>query len=273
MTAVSINVSSSHSKTSSGGSNESASISFEGPRNNTWSVLAVAVISERDLAVEPPLSRMSLEETAKSRLEENMVQGPRVDRWWDEFWSASDVNIEADYPVLQRFYHTMSYLLRSSMGAQLEVAPGLWGPFSSTDSPGWGDQFTLDYNFQANFWSTCTANRPHFIPQLYTETIVSQMKFGEQRAALADWSEGGWPDVHGGELAGMACGPTPSGKWDHMYGCEKGFGGHVFLLLSFSLALLLSCSCSFFLSFFLPFFLSSFLSSLLCLPLKLTFSV
>jgi len=26
--------------------------------------------------------------------------------------------------------------------------------------------------------------------------------------------------VFGGEVAGMACGPTPKGDWDTMYGCE-----------------------------------------------------
>jgi hypothetical protein len=63
----------------------------------------------------------------------------------------------------------MTYLMRGSM-REGEVAPGLWGPYSTTDFPGWSgkhflapvsfqtplislllsDQMTLDYNFQVH---------------------------------------------------------------------------------------------------------------------------
>ena len=57
----------------------------------------------------------------------------------------------ADLCVFGDRYYCMLYLLRSA--ARLgSVAPSLWGPFSTTDLPSWGDAMTLDYNQEANFW-------------------------------------------------------------------------------------------------------------------------
>jgi hypothetical protein len=66
--------------------------------------------------------------------------------WWSEYWAQTTTMVAPAWPDLERFYRVMMYLQRSSMRAG-KVAPGLWGPFSTTDFPGWSDQFTLDYNF------------------------------------------------------------------------------------------------------------------------------
>ena len=81
---------------------------------------------------------------------------------------------------------------------------------------------TLDYNFEANNWAAAAANHPEVIDD-YAATILSLVPLARARAALADWSEGGWVDVHGAEVAGMSCGPTSD--WDRDYGCARGFGG------------------------------------------------
>ena len=49
------------------------------------------------------------------------------------------------------------------------------------------------------------------------------MELARRRAALEDWSLGGWPDVAGAEVSGMSCGPTPD--WDYDFGCASDFGG------------------------------------------------
>jgi len=141
--------------------------------------------------------------------------------WWAEWWAKSSVELGPANSLLQRWYYTMLYLLRGSARADA-VAPALWGPWSVSDAPLWGDEMTLDYNFEANFWSACSANHPELI-QSYSATIMSLVPLSRQRAALADWSEGGWSDMYGGEVAGMSCGPTID--WDHDYGCPVGFGG------------------------------------------------
>lgn len=83
---------------------------------------------------------------------------------------------------------------------------------------------TLDYNFQANFWGSSTANRPELV-LLYAATLLDSrlVKLGRGRAASTAWAMGGWPDQYGAEVMGMSCGPTPD--WDHGFGCEEGFGG------------------------------------------------
>ena len=57
--------------------------------------------------------------------------------WWGEWWNASSVELGPANAVLQHWYYTMMYLLRSSARADT-VAPALWGPFSVTDAPDWG---------------------------------------------------------------------------------------------------------------------------------------
>jgi hypothetical protein len=48
----------------------------------------------------------------------------------------------------------------------------------------------------ANYWSASTANHPEVIGP-YASTVLSLVPFAQQRAKLADWSLGGWPDEYG----------------------------------------------------------------------------
>eukprot|EP01052_Picozoa_sp_SAG31_P032011 SAG31_NODE_3463_length_4245_cov_2.612397_3_plen_81_part_00 len=57
----------------------------------------------------------------------------------------------------------------------------------------------------------------------YSATVLSLVPLARKRAALNDWSPGGWSDVYGAEIAGMGCGW--GGGYDNDYGCPKGFGG------------------------------------------------
>jgi len=82
---------------------------------------------------------------------------------------------------------------------------------------------TLDYNFEATFWSAATANHADSL-RAYTRAIFKSrlLPLARARAAQKDWSPGGWPDRLGAAVMGMSCGPTPD--WDHDYGCSPGFG-------------------------------------------------
>jgi hypothetical protein len=88
----------------------------------------------------------------------------------------------------------------------------------------WSDDMTFDYNFQANFWSSSTANRPELV-LIYAATVLDSrlVDLAKSRASNPVWSLGGWPDQLGAEVMGMSCGPTPD--WDHDLGCPEGFGG------------------------------------------------
>lgn len=69
--------------------------------------------------------------------------------WWLAYYSKSSI-VLPDHPQLQRFVYSMLYLQRSSM-RKGKVVPSLWGPFSTTDLPGWSDDITLDYNVSATW--------------------------------------------------------------------------------------------------------------------------
>ena len=74
------------------------------------------------------------------------------------------------------------------------------------------------------YWSVATANHPELVLSYAATIMDSQLvPLARQRAALPDWSHGGWPDQFGAEVMGMSCGPTPD--WDHDFGCAPGFGG------------------------------------------------
>ena len=64
-------------------------------------------------------------------------------------------------------------------------------------------------NFEANYFSAATANHPDLVKS-YAATIMNTqlVPLARQRAALPDWSHGGWPDQYGAEVMGMSCGPT-----------------------------------------------------------------
>jgi hypothetical protein len=63
---------------------------------------------------------------------------------------------------------------------------------------------------EANYFSASTSNHPELVLS-YAATIMNTqlVPLARQRAALRDWSHGGWPDQYGAEVMGMSCGPTP----------------------------------------------------------------
>jgi hypothetical protein len=69
------------------------------------------------------------------------------------------------------------------------VPPSIWGPWTVVDTPKYADQMTLDYNFQANFWSAQVANHAELIMP-YADTVLRLVPLARKRAALPDWSLG-----------------------------------------------------------------------------------
>ena len=57
--------------------------------------------------------------------------------WWAEWWGRGWVDLggeDGEWGSMERFYVTMLYFMRISM-REGAVAPALWGPFSTTDTP------------------------------------------------------------------------------------------------------------------------------------------
>ena len=172
--------------------------------------IAVGVASERDSGAG---MQLQLAQKFSNASQDDAVSiKTRTRDWWTKFWDRSFVRIgTGEYAAVQKWYETMMYLLRAS-NEEGAVAPALWGPFSVSDAPDWGDEMTLDYNFEANFWAAATSNHPELIHS-YAATVTSLLSLSRQRASLKDWSRGGWVDMFGAEVMGMSCGYTVD--WDH----------------------------------------------------------
>jgi len=76
--------------------------------------------------------------------------------WWRDWWARSSVALgDAE---LERYYHGSLYLLGS--GARKgKFPPGLYGPWQTTDSPLWHNDYHLNYNYIAPFFGCYAANR------------------------------------------------------------------------------------------------------------------
>ncbi len=75
--------------------------------------------------------------------------------WWRHFWSESSVEIGD--PLLEKFYYSAQYVIAcaSRIG---KVAPGLYGPWVTTDHPSWNGDYTLDYNYQTPMLGLYSSN-------------------------------------------------------------------------------------------------------------------
>ena len=121
------------------------------------------------------------------------------------------------------------YLFKSAT-ALGKVPPGLWGPWvTGTDMAGWGGDFTLDYNFQANFWGAASSNHPELITP-YMDTMLRLLPLGRARAAAPDWHVGrGFFGAQGQHVQGMQCGASPTGWAGPLGQCPESanLGGYV----------------------------------------------
>jgi hypothetical protein len=75
--------------------------------------------------------------------------------WWRNYWSES--YIEIDDPLIEQFYYVSQYITASASRSG-KVAPGLYGPWVTTDHPSWNGDYTLDYNLQTPFLGLYSSN-------------------------------------------------------------------------------------------------------------------
>jgi alpha-L-fucosidase 2 len=65
----------------------------------------------------------------------------RARQFWREFWNRSALSLPG-HPAVERFWFAAQALVGMASRAG-RVAPGLWGPWVSTDSPAWCGGYTL----------------------------------------------------------------------------------------------------------------------------------
>jgi hypothetical protein len=98
--------------------------------------------------------------------------------WWRAFWSESFV--ELSDPVVEKFYYASQYILACA-SREGKVAPGLYGPWVTTDHPSWNGDYTLDYNYQTPVLGLYSSNHIATAGS-YEPPIIAFMDRGEKYA-------------------------------------------------------------------------------------------
>ncbi|HVK24539.1 MAG TPA: discoidin domain-containing protein [Actinokineospora sp.] len=76
--------------------------------------------------------------------------------WWKQYWLKSYVDLnDSD---LERYYYSHLYFMGSAIRAG-KTAPGLYGVWTTTDTPGWYGDMHLNYNWMANYYGAYSSNR------------------------------------------------------------------------------------------------------------------
>jgi alpha-L-fucosidase 2 len=75
--------------------------------------------------------------------------------WWHQFWAQSFVDF--DDPVLEKEYYASEYITASA-SRDGKVAPGLYGPWVTTDHPSWNSNYTMDYNYETPLLAMYSSN-------------------------------------------------------------------------------------------------------------------
>lgn len=77
--------------------------------------------------------------------------------WWNSFWQSSGILIPSE-PEIEKFWYASNYILAccSKYG---KFPPGIFGNWITNDTPNWGGDYHLNYNYQAPLWGAYTSNK------------------------------------------------------------------------------------------------------------------
>jgi hypothetical protein len=98
--------------------------------------------------------------------------------WWRQFWSESYVEIGD--PLLEKFYYAAQYIAACASRTG-KAAPGLYGPWVTTDHPSWNGDYTLDYNYETPVLGLYSSNHLTTASS-YEPPVLDFMQRGEQYA-------------------------------------------------------------------------------------------
>lgn len=97
---------------------------------------------------------------------------------WSAFWAESSLEMPSS-PLSEHFWYTSQYLLRASSAG--DAAPGLYGPFVTTDRPRWMGDLVLNYNAEATYYGAASSNHAEVL-EPYVKTILDYMPAGRLMA-------------------------------------------------------------------------------------------
>jgi len=99
-------------------------------------------------------------------------------KWWASFWAESFVEIPDK--VIERQYYLANYIFGSSC-RDMDFPPGILGSWFCTDGPGWANDYHLNYNYQAAFYSLYGANHVA-LGEVQDQPLLDYMPEGRKMA-------------------------------------------------------------------------------------------
>ncbi|QKW17790.1 ricin-type beta-trefoil lectin domain protein [Kitasatospora sp. NA04385] len=94
--------------------------------------------------------------------------------WWKDYWLKSNVRVYDT--TMEKYYYGAQYLLGSSARSGSN-APGLWGAWTTNDTPAWDGDYHLNYNVQAPYYGTFSSNRVDLVDP-YVKSITDFQNTG-----------------------------------------------------------------------------------------------
>ena len=171
----------------------------------------VSVVSSRDHAAASSPSRSvsaaadALAQTSATRA---AVASQRAESlaWWSSYWNASSVSLGPDRQLLEGFWYGMNYMagMQNRAGKQ---ATGLWGPWIQADTMNWNGDYTLDYNFQSEYYGAFSSNHPELVDNFFP-VITKALPLGRRRAAYPNWGDRPSNYFHSGPAGQIMSGYT-----------------------------------------------------------------
>lgn len=98
--------------------------------------------------------------------------------WWDWFWGLSSVSFDDDF--LEKYYYQSQYIFACA-SREGKFAPGIFGPFITTDEPAWCGDYHLNYNYEAPYWASYSSNHIS-LTENYDEPMLAYMDQGRNHA-------------------------------------------------------------------------------------------
>jgi alpha-L-fucosidase 2 len=151
-------------------------------------------------------------------------------RWWTSFWNESSVEISD--PVLEGYYYG-SFSIMACCSRNKDFAPPLFGNWASSDHPGMGGDYHMNYNHQGPWWGCYAANHIK-LTDPYDTPVLQFMDRGKYMAEKYLGRKGVYYCVGIGPKGSCACWCNPHDGWtddspaNHFFAgqkCNALFGG------------------------------------------------
>ena len=128
-------------------------------------VLTSYTLGQDKAYVEPLSPALACAENMTSTQVDQVLRQTRL--FWARFWNQSRISLPT-HPSVEAYWTRAQYFMALASRAG-RVAPGLWGPWVSTDSPAWSGGYTLDYNFEMPFQGLFSSNHADIAQSYYPQ--------------------------------------------------------------------------------------------------------